>query len=328
MAEHKLLAEAYDKDNRRRLGPELPDEDNRIYPYIATRGIVEAVNLSILLGRPLLLKGEPGCGKSQLAKVVAYELYQDQWKEHFRVWPIKSTTKSEEGRYTIDHIRRLRDAQLYEKDKADQASADPNNILEYIHKGVLWEAFEAEEPMILLIDEVDKADIDFPNDLLMELDEKHFSVPEVRDDDGKPMQVEANRQAPPIIFITSNSEKRLPDAFLRRCLFYYLPFPSDALLGDILAARYAGEENSEISAAVQTFRLLRDQMEKDIRRQGEKKVSTSELVDWYNILRRRHAGEIENTLPKALENLHQLPYASVLLKSWEDHRKFLKTPEK
>ncbi|MEM7041096.1 MAG: MoxR family ATPase, partial [Bacteroidota bacterium] len=195
------------------IGPKTAREDDHIYPYIATPGLVEAVNLAILLQRPLLLKGEPGTGKSQLAKAVAWELARHHadgdlaktaatWKQYFEFWPIKSTTNAADGRYTIDHIRRLRDTHLIGHENVDQTStADPADVRSYIQEGVLWKAFQAKHPVVVLVDEIDKADIDFPNDLLLELDEKRFTVQELSEA-HKDREIQAHNDAMPLILIT------------------------------------------------------------------------------------------------------------------------------
>lgn len=276
-----------------------------LYPYLPNPELVEAVNLAIYLQRPLLLKGEPGCGKSQLARAVAYELGLD-----FKAWYIKSTSRAKDGLYNYDTVGRLRDAQLAasnslkpeEKQRFNQPST-------YITWGALGEAFIAEKPTVVLIDEIDKADIDFPNDLLLELDQRCFVVDETR------QMVKAN--IPPIVFITSNDEKDLPDAFLRRCLFHYVEFPNDERLFVIINAHFPAEPEALIKKAIFRFLELREEMQKDKGEAG-KKVSTSELIDWLRVLRRYPQDEILAKLDG------KIPFTGVLLKNWDDHKRYLK----
>jgi MoxR-like ATPase len=288
-----------------KLGECDPLTGQLLYPYLPEPELVEAVNLAISLQRPLLLKGEPGCGKTQLARAVAYELGLD-----FKAWYIKSTSRAKDGLYTYDAIRRLRDAQLAASnrftDEQNQQIDDPST---YISWGALGEAFIAEKPTVVLIDEIDKADIDFPNDLLLELDQRCFIVDETR------QMIKAN--IPPIVFITSNDEKDLPDAFLRRCLFHYVEFPNQEQLIAIINAHFPAESETLIKKAIDRFLKLREEMQKD-RGEAGKKVSTSELIDWLYVLRRYPQDEI---LAK-LEG--KIPFAGVLLKNWDDHKRYIK----
>jgi MoxR-like ATPase len=274
-------------------------------PYFPSPELVEAVNLSIFLGRPLLLKGEPGCGKTQLANAIAYEL-----KLPLETWYIKSTSRAKDGLYTYDAVGRLRDAQLAVSNRLTpeqiQRIDDP---MTYVRWGSLGRGFQNPQPTIILIDEIDKADIDFPNDLLLELDEKRFIVEET----GQ----EIKAQQPPIVLITSNDEKDLPDAFLRRCIFHYVDFPHKERLVDIVNGAFPSSSPELIDKAVIRFLALREEMKKDKGENG-KKVSTSELIDWFRVL--HHHGE-----DKVLKELDgKLPYAAVLLKSWDDHIRYLK----
>jgi MoxR-like ATPase len=281
-------------------------------PYIPSPELIEAVNLTIFLQkRPLLLKGEPGCGKTRLARAVADELGLP-----YESWYIKSTTRAKDGFYTYDAIARLQDAQLAHLDEQKRSKAnDPKN---YIKLGQLGRAFEnsllKSQRTVILIDEIDKADIDFPNDLLQALDEGRFPIQETGE------EIKANPKQPPIIFITSNDEKDLPDAFLRRCLFHYIKFPEKPEeLVNIINAHFPDSQPGVIGAAVRRFLQLRKQMEKDIGKTG-KKVSTSELIDWFTILRRYPEDE-------ALKKLKgELPFAGVLLKYWKDYRDYLSPP--
>lgn len=286
---------------------ELDPSGQPLYPYLPREDLVEAVNLAIQLERPLLLKGEPGCGKTKLARAVAYELGLP-----FEAWYVKSTSRARDGLYIYDTVGRLRDAQL-----AAAGSLPPNEDLEkirnpatYIQWGPLGNAFLSDRRTVVLIDEIDKADIDFPNDLLLELDESRFFVEETRP------RREIRAKAPPIVLITSNDEKALPDAFLRRCLFHYLEFPEDKHLKDIVRAMFPQVSQELQEKAVARFLKLRREMQQQKGNAG-KKVSTSELIDWIDILRRHPEDEI---LAK-LEG--KLPFPGILLKSWEDHRRYL-----
>ena len=264
------------------------------------------VNLAIYLERPLLLKGEPGCGKTQLAAAIAYELGLP-----FEAWYVKSTSRALDGLYTYDAVGRLRDAQLIASGRHSGADLrrieDPST---YIRWGALGKAFQQSQRTIVLIDEIDKADIDFPNDLLLELDERRFRVEEI--------DQEIRAIAPPIVFITSNDEKDLPDAFLRRCLFHYVEFPNSDRLSQIIQSRFPKASQELVDQAVSRFLTLRQEMQKDKGEAG-KKASTSELIDWFRVLQRYPEEE-------ALARLYgKLPFAGVLLKSWEDHIRYLRS---
>ncbi|GET37766.1 AAA family ATPase [Microseira wollei] len=268
-------------------------------PYLPSPELVNAVNLAIFLQRPLLLKGEPGCGKTRLAQAVAHELGLP-----YEAWYIKSTTRARDGLYTYDAVGRLHDAQLTRMGKQSRSKVDDLN--NYIKKGSLGRAFENSHRTAVLIDEIDKADIDFPNDLLRELDEQRFTIEETGE------EIKANY--PPIVFVTSNDEKDLPDAFLRRCLFYYIEFPY-AQLTNIVQAHFSESDTDLVEAAVKRFIELRRKMEKG---KSGKKVSTSELLDWFAVLRQFPKDEVL----KQLEG--ELPFPEVLLKKWEDHLRYLK----
>jgi MoxR-like ATPase len=225
--------------------------------YVATDDLMMAVNAAVVLGRPLLVKGEPGTGKTQLAEEVARSLERPLYR-----WHIKSTTKAQQGLYEYDAVSRLRDSQLGE--------AKVHDIGNYIVKGRLWEAFECEVQPVLLIDEIDKADIEFPNDLLHELDRMEFHVHETR------QWIKARQR--PIIIITSNNEKELPDAFLRRCFFHYIRFPDQATMEKIVAVHYPGLKRDLLAEALAAFFKIRDLPGL------KKKPSTSELLDWIKLL--------------------------------------------
>ncbi|WP_298836134.1 MoxR family ATPase [uncultured Roseobacter sp.] len=225
--------------------------------YIATDDLTIAVNAAVTLERPLLVKGEPGTGKTELARQVAGALGTPMIE-----WNIKSTTRAQQGLYEYDAVSRLRDSQL-----GDERVHDVSN---YIRKGKLWQAFEAEEKVVLLIDEIDKADIEFPNDLLQELDKMEFFVYET----GETIRA-VHR---PIVIITSNNEKELPDAFLRRCFFHYIRFPEMDTLRRIVEVHHPGIKESLLTTALTQFFEIREQ-------QGlKKKPSTSEVLDWLKLL--------------------------------------------
>jgi len=225
--------------------------------YVATEDLRLAVNAAITLERPLLIKGEPGTGKTQLAEEVARGLGMPLLE-----WHIKSTTKAQQGLYEYDAVSRLRDSQL----------GDPkvHDIANYIVPGMLWQAFASETPVVLLIDEIDKADIEFPNDLLRELDRMEFYVYETR-------QLIKARQRP-LVFITSNNEKDLPDAFLRRCFFHYIRFPDKDTMEQIVAVHYPGIKKALLKEALEAFFAVREVPGL------KKKPSTSELLDWLKLL--------------------------------------------
>jgi MoxR-like ATPase len=225
--------------------------------YIATPDLTLAVNAAVTLARPLLIKGEPGTGKTQLAQEIAQSLKRPLFE-----WHIKSTSKAQQGLYEYDAVSRLRDSQL--------GDARVHDIANYIVRGKLWEAFDSDAQPVLLIDEIDKADIEFPNDLLRELDRMEFYVYETR------QLVKAKHR--PIIVITSNNEKELPDAFLRRCFFHYIRFPDEETMRQIVDVHYPGLRKELLGEALAAFFKLRDTPGL------KKKPSTSELLDWIKLL--------------------------------------------
>jgi MoxR-like ATPase len=260
--------------------------------YVATPDLMLAVNAAITLQRPLLVKGEPGTGKTMLAETVAEALGLPLLQ-----WHIKSTTKAQQGLYEYDAVSRLRDSQL-----GGEHGSRVHDISNYIVKGVLWQAFSAETPTVILIDEIDKADIEFPNDLLRELDRMEFYVYETRE------LVRAKHR--PIVFITSNNEKELPDAFLRRCFFHYIKFPDKETMQSIIDVHFPGLKKTLIREALEVFFELRDIPGL------KKKPSTSELLDWLKLL------VAEDIPPEALRAKDQKaaipPLHGALLKNEQD----------
>jgi len=257
--------------------------------YIATDDLKMAVNAAVTLQRPLLIKGEPGTGKTLLAEEVAGALGRPLFE-----WHVKSTTKAQHGLYEYDAVSRLRDSQLGEAKVAD--------IANYIVRGKLWEAFECAEPSVVLIDEIDKADIEFPNDLLRELDRMEFYVHETR------QLVRAAHR--PLIIITSNNEKELPDAFLRRCFFHYIRFPDRDTMAQIVDVHFPGIRQALVREAMEAFFELREVPGL------KKKPSTSELLDWLKLLM---AEEIPAEALRSNDNGKILPpLHGALLKNEQD----------
>lgn len=251
--------------------------------YVLSPELRDAVNVSIVLGRPLLVKGEPGTGKTLLAHSIATGL-----GKKLLIWNIKSTTKAREGLYVYDTVQRLNDARFGDRDISD--------IKQYIKLGKLGESFSDDEQVVLLIDEIDKADIEFPNDLLNELDEMSFYIPETGE------TVKAKHR--PIVIITSNSEKELPDPFLRRCVFHYIEFPGESLMEDIVRVHFPDIEKKLLKESLVRFYWIRQH---DMLR---KKPSTSELIDWIQAL--REGGISIAKIEK------ELPFIGTLLKKKED----------
>ena len=257
--------------------------------YVATDDLRMAVDASVALQRPLLIKGEPGTGKTMLAEEVAAGLGKELIQ-----WHIKSTTKAQQGLYEYDAVSRLRDSQL--------GDGKVEDISQYIKRGKLWEAFASEEQVVLLIDEVDKADIEFPNDLLVELDRMEFFVYETGE------TIKAKHR--PIIIITSNNEKELPDAFLRRCFFHFINFPDKETMKEIIAVHYPKVQKRLVQEALEVFFELREIPGL------KKKPSTSELIDWLKLLM---ADDIPDEVLKNRDQTKAIPpLYGALLKNEQD----------
>jgi MoxR-like ATPase len=251
--------------------------------YILSDALREIVNAAIVLKRPLLLKGEPGTGKTELASVIAQDLELPLIR-----WNIKSTSKASEGLYVYDTVQRLNDSRFHDKDVSD--------IKQYIKPGKLGEALQSPDQVVLLIDEIDKADLEFPNDLLYELDQMSFDIVETGE------HIKARHR--PIVVITSNSEKELPDAFLRRCLFHYIEFPSPEMMEQIARVHFPDLKHNLLAQIVAKFYFIRQ------RHELKKRPSTSELLDWIQAV--LAGGLSEDDLKK------RLPFLGVLLKTEED----------
>lgn len=260
--------------------------------YVASDDLALAVNAAVTLQRPLLVKGEPGTGKTELARQVAQALGLPLIE-----WHVKSTTKAQQGLYEYDAVSRLRDSQLGE--------ARVHEVRNYIRKGKLWQAFEAEGRVVLLIDEIDKADIEFPNDLLQELDRMEFHVYETGE------MVRARHR--PVVIITSNNEKELPDAFLRRCFFHYIRFPDAEVLAAIVRVHFPGIKEALLAAALTQFYEIREVPGL------KKKPSTSEVLDWLRLLLAEDLApeDLRKDVKSALPKLH-----GALLKTEQDVQLF------
>ncbi len=257
--------------------------------YVASPDLQIAVNAAVTLQKPLLIKGEPGTGKTLLAFEVAKSL-----NKKIYTWHVKSTSKAQQGLYEYDAVARLRDSQLGDEKVKD--------ISHYINKGPVWQAFESDEQVVLLIDEIDKADIEFPNDLLLELDKMEFYCYE--------LQKTITAKHRPIIIITSNNERDLPDAFLRRCFFHFISFPDKDIMKNIVEVHFPKIEQKLISEAMRVFYSIRDI------NNLKKKPSTSELIDWLRLLQ---IGGLDVSDLKGLNvNKSKLPFEGALLKNEQD----------
>ena len=251
--------------------------------YVASEELMRAVNIAMVLQKPLLIKGEPGTGKTMLAEAISAAL-----NKKLIIWNIKSTTKAQDGLYVYDVVQRLYDSQF--------GGEGVDNIEKYVKLGKLGEAFTADEQVILLIDEIDKADLEFPNDLLWELDRMEFHIPET----GRTVKAKHR----PVVIITSNAEKELPDAFLRRCVFHYIEFPDKELMREIVNVHFPDLDDKLLTQVLEAFYRIRSLP------QIKKKPSTSEIVDWIQAL--VHGG----VDPKRV--VDEVPYLGVLLKKNED----------
>ena len=251
--------------------------------YVASKELMRAVNIAIALEKPLLIKGEPGTGKTMLAQSVAKALDKE-----LIIWNIKSTTKAQDGLYVYDVVQRLYDSQF--------GTDGVDDIKKYVKLGKIGDAFSSEKQVILLIDEIDKADLEFPNDLLWELDKMEFYIPETGE------TVKAKKR--PIVIITSNAEKELPDAFLRRCIFHYIEFPNEELMKEIIKVHFPDLEDNIIKQTIAAFYYVRSL--RDI----QKKPSTSEIIDWIQAL--TISGIPVEKITK------EIPFAGVILKKNED----------
>lgn len=251
--------------------------------YVASDDLMRSVNIAIALQKPLLIKGEPGTGKTMLAEAISNALGKD-----LVIWNIKSTTKAQDGLYVYDVVQRLYDSQF--------GNEGVDDIGKYVKMGKLGEAFSADQQLILLIDEIDKADLEFPNDLLWELDKMEFYIPETKE------TIKAQQR--PIVIITSNAEKELPDAFLRRCIFHYIEFPDEAQMREIISVHFDKVEDNLLDQVLATFYWIRDLYN------IQKKPSTSEVIDWIQAL------ELGGIDPAEIQK--KVPFAGVLLKKNED----------
>ncbi len=290
----------------------------KIYPYDAGDELIEVVNLAIELGMPLLLEGEPGCGKSRLAHALVYEFNYRQESNPIKYyeWIVQSTSKAEDSLYQYDYIGRLQAAQIrgiLSKKEIEESSSEQKNPAtskDWVDLQPLGKAFkqskDKQEQSVVLIDEIDKADRDFPNDLLLAIESRRFFIKETGD------LIQANDQAFPLIIITSNQEKNLPNAFLRRCIYHYIELPNQERLRKILTERFTDAEQEVIIKAVDRFLEVRTSQD-ETKSEGEKKVSTSELIAWFKSLLKYKPEEI---IAKLKED--KLPHASVLLKSRTD----------
>ncbi|MCS3802124.1 AAA family ATPase [Niastella sp. OAS944] len=317
------------KGNALRTKSDIKERELDVETYLPSIDLVKAVNMAQILKRPLLVKGEPGCGKSRLAEAIAAELFGKEFRNYYFEWNVKSASKAQDGLYTINNLQRLSDANIkyQEGDKPDldiKLHIDENGQTKgnYIELGYLGKAFIMSNqkgliaPPVVLIDEIDKADIDFPNDLLLELDRMEFQIPEISIN-GKPLVISANKDMRPLFIITSNDEKPLPAAFLRRCLFHYIDFKEIALT-DIVRSKFPMLEPMLVEESVGAFKSWREK----IANKGttNKNISTSELLDWIRLID-HYVKPGENL---ALDHDVRPPYYQALLKDVESIQLFAK----
>lgn len=332
---------------KKTVSVEYKEQTHTLMPYLPSEGLVEAVNLALLLKRPLLLMGEPGCGKTRLAQAVAYDLYLEDFRNHYEEWRIKSTTKAKDGLYRFDALKRLYDVQTSTIENGTSVEQINNTKLgekdSYFQRGKLAEAFHKSKvgnPCVLLIDEIDKADIDFPNDLLGELDNYEFTVEETG-------EVITQPEEKPLIIITSNKERELPAAFLRRCIYYYIDFPNSERLEEIVRANYgkAVLNDTLLNKGLHTFHYIKSKS-----RNESKQISTSELLDWvlalveysknedyknliddWTVDWENKAIEDDNLSDNIQDEIGKIPFAQVLIKDeymWRKMKKMLSFDKK
>lgn len=299
-------------------------EDLNLEVYLPSEELIEAVNLALLLEQPLLLMGEPGCGKTRLAEAVAAELHGKKWKDHYFRWDIKSSSKAKDGIYQYDALKRLYDANSKNENSIE--------VSKYIKYGKLAEALTKPQngnlPNIVLIDEIDKADIDFPNDLLLEIEKGEFFIPELNET--------FERKSKVLVFITSNRERELPPAFLRRCLYHYITFPTPSELKSIVMSKFEKKEDDLlIQNAVKLFSDIRDKIDEQFAG-TDKKPATSELLEWFRVINHfielKEKGRINNKERVFLDTIEsyaegeldtiKIPFKQVLLKTFESNQLF------
>lgn len=312
--------------------------------YIPAPELIQAVEAARFLGRPLLLRGEPGCGKTRLAEAIAVELHGEAYRDFYFPWPIKSTTKAQDGLYRFDHLERMQDVYAA-KEQAGGSTAE-HGLMHYVKLGPIGKAYECmnqspeAQPPVILIDEIDKADIDFPNDLLWELDKREFFITEVKEQSGKDTRIGIeDKDRAPIVIITSNDEKELPNAFLRRCLFHFIEFPGDEQLKNIVKKYLEGltqrEEEKGVSGIYLGHEKVVDSLEAVLEHFGgmrgtlsdnpnaSKIPSTSELLDWARILAiylSREEWSVDEQMNLVQDGRIRLRPEQILLKNRDDER--------